>query len=117
MPVLPETPLRIHLDIQPGIGPEGFIIRSSEPGNITVTGNDDRGLLYGIGKLAARNAVLYPIAAGCAVADRIRAGDAGQRDVFRHALSQFLPRCAPGRGDALHRRTGIVGVQRSSGVV
>ncbi len=51
VPVLPETPLRIHLDIQPGIGREGFIIRSSEPGNITVTGNDDRGLLYGIGKL------------------------------------------------------------------
>jgi hypothetical protein len=50
--VVPSGPadLDIHLDIVPGIGAEGFAI-SDAPGGVRVTGNDARGLLYGVGRL------------------------------------------------------------------
>lgn len=41
---------RIHLDIQEGIGREGFNIKRGTPNDITITGNDPRGLLFGVGK-------------------------------------------------------------------
>jgi hypothetical protein len=48
-------PARIILDIEDGIGEEGFRIRG-EPGMpVEITGNDERGLVYGIGKFL-RNA-------------------------------------------------------------
>lgn len=50
-PALSDTPTRISLDIQPGIGREGFRISGDDDECITITGNDDRGLLYGVGKL------------------------------------------------------------------
>ena len=51
LPVSIEIPLRVRLDVQTGTGREGFRIQGGLDGDITVTGNDDRGLLYGIGKL------------------------------------------------------------------
>lgn len=50
----PVTPgaggLRVELAIEPGIGTEGFRI-DDIPAGIRVSGNDERGLLYGVGKL------------------------------------------------------------------
>jgi hypothetical protein len=43
--------LCIDLRIRPGIGTEGFTLSDAAPGHIRVTGNDERGLLYGVGKL------------------------------------------------------------------
>jgi hypothetical protein len=50
-PVVRVKPTQINLDVQPDIGPEGFRITGGKDGIITVLGNDDRGLLYGVGKL------------------------------------------------------------------
>jgi hypothetical protein len=41
----------IVLDVRPGIGTEGFRIEDGPAGQVRVVGNDDRGLLYGVGKL------------------------------------------------------------------
>ena len=45
-----EAPLRVELAILPGIGKEGFSIKKAEAGTIRITGNDTRGVLYGVGK-------------------------------------------------------------------
>ena len=42
---------RIVLDVRSGIGGEGFRIEDAPGGRVVVTGNDARGLLYGVGKL------------------------------------------------------------------
>ena len=41
--------LNVYLAIRPGIGKEGFWIRDRR-GGIEIAGNDERGLLYGVGK-------------------------------------------------------------------
>ena len=41
---------RVELDVQKGIGSEGFRIEDGSAGTVRIVGNDDRGLLYGIGK-------------------------------------------------------------------
>lgn len=46
-----EAPLTVVLAIEPGIGPEGYRIADGAQGGVIVTGNDERGLLYGVGKL------------------------------------------------------------------
>jgi hypothetical protein len=45
-----EPSVGIILDIKNGIGEEGFRIESDSDGPVRITGNDERGLLYGIGK-------------------------------------------------------------------
>ena len=45
-----EADLVAEFDVQPGIGREGFRIEAPEPAAIRITGNDHRGLLYGVGK-------------------------------------------------------------------
>jgi hypothetical protein len=45
-----DTPLIVELAIEPGVGAEGFRIADSAPRTIRVSGNDVRGLLYGVGK-------------------------------------------------------------------
>jgi hypothetical protein len=45
-----EAPLNVALNIEPGIGLEGFKIADGPSGTIRIIGNDDRGLLYGVGK-------------------------------------------------------------------
>src|SRR5207244_13350350 len=40
--------LHVHLFLREGIGAEGFEIRGGL--NVSITGNDERGLLYGVGK-------------------------------------------------------------------
>ena len=42
--------LTVALEIRPGIGSEGFCIEDVGHGDITIAGNDARGLLYGVGK-------------------------------------------------------------------
>ncbi len=42
--------LMVDFRIQPGVGAEGFTISAGAPGHICITGNDERGLLYGVGK-------------------------------------------------------------------
>jgi len=42
--------LSIVLEVSPGIGPEGFRIEDGPGGSVRIVGNDERGLLYGIGK-------------------------------------------------------------------
>lgn len=48
--VSPEGNLKIELLIKPGIGEEGFAIASGNDGSIQIIGNDERGVLYGVGK-------------------------------------------------------------------
>lgn len=45
----------IELSTQQGIGREGFRIADLSPGKLSITGNDDLGLLYGIGKFLRMN--------------------------------------------------------------
>ena len=45
-----EAPLRVEFAVEPGIGAEGFTIADGPEGVIRVLGNDQRGLLYGVGK-------------------------------------------------------------------
>ena len=45
-----EATLRVELAIEPGIGTEGYKIADGPAGSIRIVGNDDRGLLYGVGK-------------------------------------------------------------------
>ncbi len=44
-----EGEMSLILDIQPGVGHEGFTIADAQ-GGLSVTGHDERGLLYGIGR-------------------------------------------------------------------
>jgi len=43
--------LTLEFSIEPGFGAEGFRIADGPSGTIRVIGNDERGLLYGVGKL------------------------------------------------------------------
>ena len=45
----------IELSIQEGIGKEGFRIAETTPGAVRIVGNDNRGLLYGVGKFLRSN--------------------------------------------------------------
>ena len=45
-----EVPLTVELAIEPGIGTEGYKISDGVKGTVRIAGNDDRGLLYGVGK-------------------------------------------------------------------
>jgi hypothetical protein len=45
-----KAPLTVELAIEPGIGAEGFIIADGKDGAVRIIGNDERGLLYGVGK-------------------------------------------------------------------
>ena len=45
-----KADLHIYLEIKPGIGLEGFKISDGSRGGISIIGNDERGLLYGVGK-------------------------------------------------------------------
>lgn len=46
-----HDPRTVELNIQPGVGPEGFRIEDAAGGKVRITGNDENGLLYGAGKL------------------------------------------------------------------
>ncbi|MGN6493712.1 MAG: hypothetical protein ACTHLE_17045 [Agriterribacter sp.] len=46
-----EQPVKIVFKIEEGIGKEGFSITDRADGAVVITGNDERGLLYGVGKL------------------------------------------------------------------
>jgi hypothetical protein len=45
-----KAPLTVKLSIEPGIGAEGFKIADGKKGTILIIGNDERGLLFGVGK-------------------------------------------------------------------
>jgi hypothetical protein len=44
-----SAPFTVELDLKPGIGSEGYRIEDLRHG-VKITGNDERGLLYGVGK-------------------------------------------------------------------
>ena len=46
-----ECALDVYLEIRQGMGKDGFEIRDASGGGIRITGNDERGLLYGVGRL------------------------------------------------------------------
>ena len=46
-----DAPVSVELVIQPGIGTEGFRVVDGADGSIRIVGNDELGLLYGLGKL------------------------------------------------------------------
>jgi hypothetical protein len=46
-----QSALTLELAIEPGLGVEGFRIAAGPAGTIRVIGHDERGLLYGVGKL------------------------------------------------------------------
>ncbi|MEN6372510.1 MAG: hypothetical protein ABFD64_10920 [Armatimonadota bacterium] len=41
---------QVYLEVEQGVGPEGYTISDVPDGGIRITGNDERGLLYGVGK-------------------------------------------------------------------
>jgi hypothetical protein len=45
-----HSPVRVTLAIEPGLGAEGFKIIHDRKGGVRILGNDERGLLYGVGK-------------------------------------------------------------------
>ena len=45
-----EAPLTVELIFNPAIGTEGFRIEDRSDGGVRIVGNDERGLLYGVGK-------------------------------------------------------------------
>ena len=45
-----DAPLVVELAIEPDIGAEGFKIADGAKGTVRIIGNDERGLLYGVGK-------------------------------------------------------------------
>lgn len=45
-----DAPLTVELSIESGIGAEGFKIADGPAGTVRIIGNDDRGVLYGVGK-------------------------------------------------------------------
>jgi len=45
-----DAPLTVELAIEPGVGAEGFRIEDRAGGGVRIVGNDQRGLLYGVGK-------------------------------------------------------------------
>ena len=45
-----EAAWAIHLGCESGIGPEGYRISDGPGGSVRILGNDERGLLYGVGK-------------------------------------------------------------------
>lgn len=45
-----NAPLRVELTLAPGIGAEGFRVEDAPDGSVRIIGNDERGLLYGVGK-------------------------------------------------------------------
>src|SRR6185436_4590903 len=44
------APVSVELSLKPGMGPEGFQIAGGPDGSVRIVGNDERGLLYGVGK-------------------------------------------------------------------
>ena len=73
------------LEVQPGIGVEGFRIEEGPGGRITVAGDCERGLLYGVGKLlhdaGYGERAIYP----GGLARGLRAGLPVARHLFRAA--------------------------------
>lgn len=49
--VRPDGEFAVELSVEPGIGTEGYRIEDLPAGWVRVVGNDDRGVLYGVGKL------------------------------------------------------------------
>jgi hypothetical protein len=45
-----EVPLTVELAVAPGIGVEGYRLEDRSGGGVRIVGNDERGLLYGVGK-------------------------------------------------------------------
>ena len=45
-----EAPLVVELAVRPGVGTEGFKIADGGENTVRIIGNDERGLLYGVGK-------------------------------------------------------------------
>jgi hypothetical protein len=45
-----EAAFSIELGVEPGFGTEGYEIADGPSGSVRIVGNDERGLLYGIGK-------------------------------------------------------------------
>jgi len=45
-----DAPLTVELAIEQGLGAEGFKIEDRSDGGVGIVGNDERGLLYGVGK-------------------------------------------------------------------
>ena len=45
-----KAPLTVELAVEPGIGSEGFRIADGKDGVVRILGNDERGVLYGVGK-------------------------------------------------------------------
>ena len=43
--------LCVIFDVQAGVGREGFRIKTADQTTIRITGNDHRGLLYGVGRV------------------------------------------------------------------
>ncbi len=45
-----SAPLTVELAVEPGIGAEGYRIMDRQTGGVRIVGNDERGVLYGVGK-------------------------------------------------------------------
>ncbi len=95
-----DAPFTVELAIAPGSGAEGFRIEDRPGGGVRIVGNDERGLLYGVGKflrVRRRQVPPYqPLRPGRVhaehLAGNLRAAQAGARHLLCHAFLQLLPR-------------------------
>ena len=55
-----KAAVNVELALQPGIGSEGFAISDGEKGAVRIAGNDERGLLFGVGKFLRTSRCKYP---------------------------------------------------------
>ena len=88
---LGQSPPVIDLAIEPGIGKEGFKIVDGARDTVRIAGNDERGLLYGVGTFLRTS----QYDRGRFTAGKWRGKSVPEkpvRNLFCHTQSQLLPR-------------------------
>ena len=105
-----NAPRRVILAIEPSLGSEGFRITDESKDSVRIIGNDERGLLYGVGKFLRSSRYDQGGFTQEFTVALPRLKDLS-RPLCGNALHEFLRSRANSRGAVLHRRPGFVGSQ------
>ena len=105
-----EAPVLVELAIAPGIGAEGFRIEDRPGGGTRIVGNDERGLLYGVGKFLRTSRYDQGGFTPGTWRGTSAAAEAGPRHLFRHPFQQLLPRSARRGNPTVRGRPGALGL-------
>ena len=104
-----DATLSVELAVEPGIGTEGYRIADGPNGSVRIIGNDDRGLLYGVGKfLRASRYDRSGFTAGTWRGTSVPV--LPMRGIYLSThFNNFYEAAHHREGAALHRRPGSVG--------